>query len=150
MPPPVRDFAKARGEGASPRGEGWAQGTGDLSRIGYALGDRECDDRELREFFFRLCSCQAAEEKEAARHAEELLAEVEAEKRAKGKKGKKKKKGGGSGGAGPSQESEAPAEAAAAKPAPLDREGLLRLLAELHEDRIRFGITAETSAREAA
>ncbi|EOD32578.1 hypothetical protein EMIHUDRAFT_230752 [Emiliania huxleyi CCMP1516] len=85
----------------------------------------------------------------------ELLAEVEAEKRAKGKKGKKKKKGGGSGGAGPSQESEAPAEAAAAKPAPLDREGLLRLLAELHEDRIRFGITPETSvegakAREAA
>ncbi|EOD35090.1 hypothetical protein EMIHUDRAFT_227853 [Emiliania huxleyi CCMP1516] len=93
---------------------------------------------------------------EAARHAEELLAEVEAEKRAKGKKGKKKKKkGGGSGSAGPSQEKEAPAEAAAAKPAPLDREGLLRLLAELHEDRIRFGITAETSvegarAREAA
>ncbi|EOD37539.1 hypothetical protein EMIHUDRAFT_225423 [Emiliania huxleyi CCMP1516] len=75
----------------------------------------------------------------------ELLAEVEAEKRAKGKKGKKKKKGGGSGGAGPSQESEAPAEAAAAKPAPLDREGLLKLLAELHEDRIRFGITPETS-----
>ncbi|EOD22935.1 hypothetical protein EMIHUDRAFT_195386 [Emiliania huxleyi CCMP1516] len=81
---------------------------------------------------------------EAARHADELLAEVEAEKRAKGKKGKKKKKKGGrSGGAGPSQE--APAEAAAAKPAPLDREGLLKLLAELHEDRIRFGITPETS-----
>ena len=37
----------------------------------------------------------AAAEKEAERHAEELLAEVEAEKRAKGKKGKKKKKGGG-------------------------------------------------------
>ncbi|EOD31496.1 hypothetical protein EMIHUDRAFT_231903 [Emiliania huxleyi CCMP1516] len=75
-------------------------------------------------------------------------AEVEAEKRAKGKKGKKKKKkGGGSGGAGPSQESEAPAEAAAAKPAPLDREGLLKLLAELHEDRIRFGITPETSGQ---
>ena len=36
--PPLQDFAKARGEGASPRGEGWAQGTGDLSRIGYALG----------------------------------------------------------------------------------------------------------------
>ena len=34
----MQDFAKARGEGASPRGEGWAQGTGDLSRIGYALG----------------------------------------------------------------------------------------------------------------
>ncbi|EOD20058.1 hypothetical protein EMIHUDRAFT_208864 [Emiliania huxleyi CCMP1516] len=81
------------------------------------------------------------------RAAEELLAEVEAEKRAKGKKGKKKKKGGGSGGAGPSQESEAPAEAAAAKPAPLDREGLLKLLAELHEDRIRFGITPETSGQ---
>ncbi|EOD32628.1 hypothetical protein EMIHUDRAFT_230594 [Emiliania huxleyi CCMP1516] len=74
---------------------------------------------------------------------------VEAEKRGKGKKGKKKKKGGGSGGAGPSQEKEAPAEAAAAKPAPLDREGLLRLLAELHEDRIRFGITPETSAEAA-
>ena len=34
----MQDFAKARGEGASRRGEGWAQGTGDLSRIGYALG----------------------------------------------------------------------------------------------------------------
>ena len=34
----MQDFAKARGEGASPRGEGWAQGTGDLSRIGYTLG----------------------------------------------------------------------------------------------------------------
>ena len=46
----------------------------------------------------------AAEEKEAARHAEELLAEVEAEKRAKGKKGKKKKgKGSGAGAAVPSQ-----------------------------------------------
>ncbi|EOD30159.1 hypothetical protein EMIHUDRAFT_449790 [Emiliania huxleyi CCMP1516] len=73
----------------------------------------------------------------AARHADELLAEVEAEKRGKGKKGKKKKKGGGSGGAGPSQESEAPSEAAAAKPAKLDREGLIRLLETLHEERIR-------------
>ncbi|EOD27168.1 hypothetical protein EMIHUDRAFT_205126, partial [Emiliania huxleyi CCMP1516] len=70
----------------------------------------------------------------------ELLAEVEAEKRGKGKKGKKKKKAGGSGGAGPSQESEAPAEeAAAAKPAKLDREGLIRLLETLHEERIRQG-----------
>ncbi|EOD38577.1 hypothetical protein EMIHUDRAFT_224340 [Emiliania huxleyi CCMP1516] len=75
------------------------------------------------------------------------LRSLHAEKRAKGKKGKKKKKGGGSGGAGPSQESEAPAEAAAAKPAPLDKEGLLKLLAELHEDRIRFGITPETSGQ---
>ncbi|EOD37082.1 hypothetical protein EMIHUDRAFT_252240 [Emiliania huxleyi CCMP1516] len=70
---------------------------------------------------------------------------VEAEKRGKGKKGKKKKKGGGSGGAGPSQDAEAPSEAAAAKPAKLDREGLIRLLETLHEERIRYGITAETS-----
>ncbi|EOD18374.1 hypothetical protein EMIHUDRAFT_196591 [Emiliania huxleyi CCMP1516] len=113
--------------------------------------DGECDDGGDGSLYgFRPRHRLAAEEKEAARHAEELLAEVEAEKRAKGKKGKKKKKGGGSGGAGPSQEREAPAEAAAAKPAPLDKEGLLRLLAELHEDRIRFGITPETRASAAA
>ena len=53
---------------------------------------------------------EANAEKEAARHAEELLAEVEAEKRAKGKKGKKKKKGGEAGAAGPSQETMAAAE----------------------------------------
>ncbi|EOD25654.1 hypothetical protein EMIHUDRAFT_237434 [Emiliania huxleyi CCMP1516] len=64
---------------------------------------------------------------------------VEAEKRGKGKKGKKKKKGGGSGGAGPSQEHEAASEAAAAK-----------LLETLHEERIRYGITAETRASAAA
>ncbi|EOD35575.1 hypothetical protein EMIHUDRAFT_201748 [Emiliania huxleyi CCMP1516] len=80
---------------------------------------------------------------QAARHAEELLAEVEAEKRGKGKKGKKKKKGGGSGGAGPSQESEAPSEADAAKPAKLDREGLIRLLETLHEERIRAKADAD-------
>ena len=88
---------------------------------------------------------RAAAEAEAARHADELLAEVEAEKRGKDKKGKKKKKGGGSGGAGPSQDPEVPSEAAAAKPAKLDREGLIRLLETLHEERIRYGITAETS-----
>ncbi|EOD25748.1 hypothetical protein EMIHUDRAFT_205851 [Emiliania huxleyi CCMP1516] len=68
---------------------------------------------------------------------------VEAEKRGKGKKGKKKKKGGGSGGAGPSQEAEAPSEAAAAKPAKLDREGLIRLLETLHEERIRAKADAD-------
>ena len=38
--PPLQDFCKGEGEGAH-RGverEGWAQGTGGLSRIGYALG----------------------------------------------------------------------------------------------------------------
>ncbi|EOD28055.1 hypothetical protein EMIHUDRAFT_235259 [Emiliania huxleyi CCMP1516] len=96
---------------------------------------------------------RAAEEKEAARHAEELLAEVEAEKRAKGKKGKKKKKKGG--GAGPSQEpeegAEAPSEADAAEAAKKAEEARLLLLLEtLTEERMRFGITAETSARRAS
>ena len=38
----MQDFAKARGEGASPRGEGRAhtKGTGELSRTGYTLGTR--------------------------------------------------------------------------------------------------------------
>ena len=63
----------------------------------------------------------------------------------------RRNKGGGAGAAaGPSQEpeegAEAPAEAPAAKPVPLDREGLLRLLEKCHEERIRFGITAESQA----
>ncbi|EOD40700.1 hypothetical protein EMIHUDRAFT_222441 [Emiliania huxleyi CCMP1516] len=67
------------------------------------------------------------------------------------KMGKKKKKGGGSGSAGPSQESEAPSEeAAAAKPAKLDREGLIRLLETLHEERIRARAEAAMAAAEAA
>ncbi|EOD38575.1 hypothetical protein EMIHUDRAFT_224338 [Emiliania huxleyi CCMP1516] len=90
---------------------------------------------------------------EAARHADELLAEVEAEKRAKGKKGKKKKKGGGAGAAGPSQEAEegaeAPSEAAeAAKKA--EEERMMRLLEKCHEERMRFGITAASQAAASA
>ncbi|EOD24303.1 hypothetical protein EMIHUDRAFT_115965 [Emiliania huxleyi CCMP1516] len=101
-------------------------------------------------------TARAAEEKEAARHAEELLAEVEAEKRAKGKKGKKKKnKGGGAGGAGPSQEpeevAEAPSEADAAEAAKKAEEARLLLLLEtLTEERMRLGITAESQAAASA
>ncbi|EOD33187.1 hypothetical protein EMIHUDRAFT_98879 [Emiliania huxleyi CCMP1516] len=85
----------------------------------------------------------------------ELLAEVEAEKRANGKKGKKKKKGGGAGGAGPSQEpeegTEAPSEADAAEAAKKAEEARLLLLLEtLTEERMRFGITAESQAAAAA
>ncbi|EOD31265.1 hypothetical protein EMIHUDRAFT_232228 [Emiliania huxleyi CCMP1516] len=92
---------------------------------------------------------------EAARHADELLAEVEAEKRAKGKKGKKKKKGGGAGGAGPSQETEegaeAPSEAATAEAAKkAEEERMIRLLEKCHEERIRLGITAESQAAASA
>ncbi|EOD31880.1 hypothetical protein EMIHUDRAFT_112558 [Emiliania huxleyi CCMP1516] len=91
---------------------------------------------------------------QAARHADELLAEVEAEKRAKGKKGKKKKKGGGAG-ARPSQETEegaeAPSEAAADEAAKkAEEERIIRLLEQCHEERIRLGITAESQAAASA
>ena len=85
----------------------------------------------------------AAKEVEAARHAKELLAEVEAE-RYKGKQSKKKKKKGGGGGtAGPPQEA-ATVETAAVGPEPL---GLLK---ELDTERIRHSVGEEPTAAEAS
>ncbi|EOD21942.1 hypothetical protein EMIHUDRAFT_240697 [Emiliania huxleyi CCMP1516] len=111
--------------------------------------------RERRERLRVDETAKQARHTEAARHAEELLAEVEAEKRAKGKKGKKKKKGGGTGGAGPSQETEegaeAPSEADAAEAAKkAEEERIIRLLEQCHEERIRLGITAESQAAASA
>ena len=64
----------------------------------------------------------AAKEVEAARHAKELLAEVEAEERCKGKTSKKKKNNGGGGGTtGPPQEQEEATVAAEAVPKELVR-----------------------------
>ena len=69
----------------------------------------------------------AAKEVEAARHAKELLAEIEAEERCKGKKSKKKKnKGGGAGTTGPPQEQEEATVAAEAAPKEVPLEGRRR------------------------